>query len=563
MGFSPTGNNLNNKKEESLERPNLVLAGFMGTGKTTVGRLVAERLGMPFVDTDALIEADAGMSVREIFAREGEPHFRALEHEICMRVASESGQVIAVGGGALLDYNSHAALEKSGDIILLTCETETLLARLESSALRGERPLLEGDFKRSVSELLEARKAIYGRIMLRVDTTHLTPEAAASKVLELYEHEVLPNKTYRRVGTRGIKVRSSEGDYVVSIGRDLLGNMDMLVRRPRLERMGRKVVVATDSNVAALYGEKVLSALAKSEFDAHLVQMPAGEEHKTWQSVDLFIEGFLNAGLDRSGWVLALGGGVVGDTAGFAASIYMRGVPLVQVPTTLLAMADASIGGKVGVDHPRGKNLLGAFKQPRMVIADLDVLSTLPREQIACGMAEITKAGIIADPTLFALIEETAPNDLDYLEALIRAITVKRDIVERDPYEAGERALLNLGHTFGHAFEKCSGYTRSHGFAVAQGMVVAARLADKLGICEPLLEWRLRSVLEKWGLPVHWGAPDLSGSDAVDRVWQAMLVDKKRRDGALPFVLSEAIGKVKLVVDVPEDIVREALLEVQ
>src|SRR5947209_14203852 len=155
--------------------------------------------------------------------------------------------------------------------------------------------------------------------------------------------------------------------------------------------------------------------------------MPAGEPNKGMASVDLLIEGFLDASLDRSGWVLALGGGVVGDTAGFAASIYMRGVPLVQVPTTLLAMADSSVGGKVGVDHPRGKNLLGAFKQPRMVIADLDTLSTLPQEQIACGMAEIIKAGIIADPALFALIEETAPGKLDYTEALVRAITVKRD----------------------------------------------------------------------------------------------------------------------------------------
>ncbi len=520
------------------------------------------------------------MSVREIFATEGEPHFRALEREICMRVASESGRVIALGGGALLDYDTRVAFEQSGVLILLTCEAETLFGRLESSALRGERPLLEGDFRRKVSELLEARKAIYLPVVFRVDTTHLTPEETATRVLELYElykepfgesiivtHYMSARSAHyisagsaQSMSAQSMSVRSPEGEYQIIVGQGQLGKVGPLAL---MHTLGHKMVVATDSNVAALYGEKVLSALGRSKFDAHLVQMPAGEEHKTWRSVDLFIEGFLDAGLDRGGWVLALGGGVVGDTAGFAASIYMRGVPLVQVPTTLLAMADASIGGKVGVDHPRGKNLLGAFKQPRMVIADLDVLSTLPQEQIACGMAEIIKAGIIADPVLFALIEETAPGDLDYLEALIRAITVKRDIVERDPYEAGERALLNLGHTFGHAFEKCSGYTRLHGFAVAQGMVVAARLADKLGICEPLLEWRLQSVLEKWGLPVRWGAPDLQGSDAIDRVWRAMLVDKKRRDGALPFVLPEAIGKVKLVADVPEDIVRDALLEVQ
>jgi 3-dehydroquinate synthetase len=241
----------------------------------------------------------------------------------------------------------------------------------------------------------------------------------------------------------------------------------------------------------------------------------------------------------------------------------MRGVALVQAPTTLLAMADAGIGGKVGVDHPRGKNLLGAFKQPRMVIADLDTLATLPKEQIACGIAEIIKAGIIADPALFALIEETPPGELDYSQALLRAITVKRDIVERDPYEAGDRALLNLGHTFGHAFEKCSGYARPHGYAVAQGMVVAARLADLLGMSEPLLEWRLRNVVEKWELPTRWGPPDLEGTGAVERVWQAMQVDKKRREGALALVLPEAIGKVRLITGVPEDSVKGALAEVK
>jgi 3-dehydroquinate synthase len=548
--------------EGKLIRPNLVLTGFMGTGKTTVGRLVSERLGMSFVDTDALIEAEAGMNIRELFTTKGEPYFRALEREICMRVASESEQVVAVGGGALLDYDSHMALEKSGFLVLLTCDTETLIERLEGSAKRGERPLLEGDFKRRITELLESRKVVYGRVMDRVDTTQLTPEESVDKVVELYELEALPQRGHRHVSTRGIKVQAPSGEYLISFGRDLLGNVDRLVRWPREKRLGKKVVVATDTNVAALYGEIVLSAL-KRDYDAVLVAMPAGEAHKSWESVDLFIDSFLDAGLDRSGWVLALGGGVVGDTAGFAASVYMRGVPVVQVPTTLLAMADSSIGGKVGVDHPRGKNLLGAFKQPHKVIVDLDTLATLPQEQIASGMAEIIKAGIIADPALFAFLERTAPDEVDFIDPLMRAITVKRDIVERDPYEAGDRALLNLGHTFGHAFEKCSGYSRLHGFAVAQGMVVAARLADKLGICETFLEWRLRKVLEKWGLPTQWGGPDLHGSDGIDMVWQAMQTDKKRRDGDMTYILPESIGKVKIVSAISEYIVREALVEVE
>jgi len=362
--------------------------------------------------------------------------------------------------------------------------------------------------------------------------------------------------------TKRLQVRAPEGSYEIVLGNGLLGQIGTLAAQ-LAPVLGRKVVVASDDTVLPIYGDAVITSLRTAGFEPSTVVMPAGEQHKSMPSVDLFVEAFLDANLDRSGWVLAMGGGVVGDTAGFAASIYMRGVSLVQVPTTLLAMADSSVGGKVGVDHQRGKNLLGAFKQPRMVIADLDVLATLPQDQFACGMAEIIKAGVIADPTLFSLIEQSAPDDLNYRDALLRALAVKRDIVERDPYEAGARALLNLGHTFGHAFERCSGYTRLHGFAVSQGMVVAARVAGTLGFCTPSIEERLRGVLVKCGLPVRWGAPHLTGRETVDAVWEAMLVDKKRRDGVLSLVLPEAIGKVRLVAGVPEDVVKRVLRETQ
>jgi 3-dehydroquinate synthase len=291
--------------------------------------------------------------------------------------------------------------------------------------------------------------------------------------------------------------------------------------------------------------------------------MPAGEQHKSWESVSLFVAAALDAGLDRGSWVLALGGGVVGDTAGFAASVYMRGVPFVQVPTTLLAMSDSSVGGKVGVDHPRGKNLLGAFKHPSLVVADLNTLATLPALQVACGMAEIIKAGVIGDPALFDYLEATDPAEVDYVRALAAAITVKREIVQRDPEERGERALLNLGHTFGHAFEKRTGYSRLHGVAVAQGMAVAFRLAVNLGICDPALELRVGRVLAKWGLPTRWGAPELSDAAEVEGVYEAMLGDKKRVDGRLRLVLPETLGRVSLVEDVVEEAIKSAMLVMQ
>lgn len=357
-----------------------------------------------------------------------------------------------------------------------------------------------------------------------------------------------------------IQVRSPQGDYPVLVGSGLLAEVGGLAAGRGL---GRRVLVATDSVVGPLYGERVLASLEAAGFQPSLATMPAGEQHKTWQSVDLFVEAALEAGLDRGSWVLALGGGVVGDTAGFAASVYMRGVPFVQAPTTLLAMADSSIGGKVGVDHARGKNLLGAFKHPALVVADLDTLSTLPSIQVACGMAEIIKAGIIADPTLFAYLEATEPAKLDHRRALAAAIEVKRQIVQRDPEEKGERALLNLGHTFGHAFEKRTGYTRLHGVAVAQGMAVAFRLAVGLGTCDPALEARLGLVLDKWGLPRRWGAPELGDAAEVEGVWRAMLGDKKRVDGRLRLVLPQDVGSVSVVEGVPEKAVLGALAEMQ
>jgi 3-dehydroquinate synthase len=355
-----------------------------------------------------------------------------------------------------------------------------------------------------------------------------------------------------------LNVLAPGGDYRIVVGRGTLGELGHLITDLNL---GRQVVVATDSTVCTLYGERVAKVLGGSGFEPHIVAMPAGEEHKHWGSVSLFVDGFIKAGLDRGGWVLALGGGVVGDTAGFAASIYMRGVRLVQVPTTLLAMADSSVGGKVGVDHPGGKNLLGAFKQPDLVVVDLETLDTLPPLQIACGMAEIVKAAVIGDPELFELLERFDPEEMDYLTAVLRAVVVKRDIVEADPFEAGDRALLNLGHTFGHAIEVCTQYARPHGIAVAQGMALAFRVSRKLDMCGVEDETRIGDVLARWHLPRHWGESNLSGEDAIDLVFRTMQSDKKRRDGRLRLVLPEGIGRVKLVEGLHPDLILGALEE--
>jgi len=290
--------------------------------------------------------------------------------------------------------------------------------------------------------------------------------------------------------------------------------------------------------------------------------MQAGEAHKGWASLDRLIAGFAAAGLDRGGWVLALGGGVVGDTAGLAAALYMRGVPLVQAPTTLLAMADASVGGKVAIDHPLGKNLVGAFKQPAAVVADLATLDTLPADEVANGMAEVVKAAIIGGanggagpPHLLDLLDAGA---LPAEEMLAEAIAVKARIVEADPYERDQRALLNLGHTFGHAFERLSAYRLKHGYGVAQGMMVAAHLAERLGLAPAALTAQTARLLTAYGLPLCWGA-DLPAGTTPAQVLAAMSTDKKRQAGRLRFVLARAVGDVRVETDVPAAEVLAAL----
>lgn len=307
------------------------------------------------------------------------------------------------------------------------------------------------------------------------------------------------------------------------------------------------VVVVTNTTLAPLYGE----ALAGRLPGGHLIVLPDGEEYKTLATVESIYTGLLEADADRGTLVVALGGGVIGDMAGFAAATFMRGVALVQAPTSLLAMVDSSIGGKVGVDLPQGKNLVGAFKDPLAVFADTDVLRTLPDDELRCGLAEMLKHAIIGDPPL-----------LDHLlargiwasslatpaeEIIRRAAAVKVGVVAEDRLERGPRAFLNLGHTFGHAIEKVSSYQWKHGQAVAVGLVAAARLSAHHGLCSPELPEQIERVIESSKLPTC-----CPGFDPVE-LWDAMQHDKKRQDGTLRFVLLEGMGRPAIAKDVTRD----------
>ena len=344
------------------------------------------------------------------------------------------------------------------------------------------------------------------------------------------------------------------GTYPIHVGEGLRHQVGGLLAETHV---ARQAIVVSDSHVMPVYGEDVRRSLEEAGFAVHMVTLPAGEEHKTLDEVRTLYDAFLSAGIDRQTPVIALGGDVIGDTVGFAAATILRGVPFVQMPTTLLAMVDASVGGKTGVDLPQGKNLVGAFKFPLMVIADTDTLATLPQEEIAAGLAETIKHGLIGDPGLLDILEQ---GDYTWPDLVSRSVHVKITVVEEDPFEKGRRAVLNLGHTFAHALEQVSGYRLRHGFAVAIGMVAAAHLGVELEETCPALVRRLVRLLKQVGLPTRWSdVPELGPPPSAQRVRAAMQTDKKRARGHLRFIIPADAGHVFMVARVPEEAVMAAL----
>ncbi len=518
------------------EMGNIIVTGFMGTGKTAVGREVARRLGRSFVDMDAEIETRAAKSIPRIFAEDGEAAFRQIESALCEELSARRGLVIATGGGALVDSANRARMIKSGTIVCLTCDVDEILWRVSDNS---DRPLLEvADPRAEIERLLKMRREAYATIPWQVDTTRLSVEEVTLRVIELTDTITLP-------------VRYPGGQYEIHIGDGILARIGGALRAADVPEETR-VAVVSNPVVAPLYGEQVETALQSAGFQPFVCSIPDGEQHKTLATVAALYDQFLAGGLDRSGTVLSLGGGVTGDIAGFAAASFMRGVRFAQIPTTLLAMVDASVGGKTGADLPQGKNLVGAFKQPAVVIVDPTVLATVDIAEIRSGMAETIKHGIIDAPDLFAEFEANPQSPISTAQ-LARALRVKIDVVEEDPFEQGRRAVLNLGHTVGHGLEKLSGFSLRHGEAVSIGMVAAARIAVELGRAAPLLADRIEAALVAWDLPVRCPPFD------VDEIWKAMAHDKKKRGRGLRWVLPRAIGEVEITEDVPFDAVRSVL----
>jgi len=354
-----------------------------------------------------------------------------------------------------------------------------------------------------------------------------------------------------------IRVALGERSYSIEVGAGLID--DPARYAPHLA--GRRAALVTSTVVAPIYGERVGAALREAGAEVIEVILPDGEEQKTWQTLNLVFEALLAARCDRQTMIVALGGGVVGDLAGFAAAVYQRGVPFIQVPTTLLAQVDSSVGGKTAINHPLGKNMVGAFYQPEAVIADVCTLETLPMRELRAGMAEVIKHGIIRDPAFFSWIEQNLDRllarDADALtHAVVRSCQIKAEVVAADERESGLRAILNFGHTFGHAIESGLGYGHwVHGEAVAAGMVMAADLSARAGMLPRADSERIRDLIARAGLPITGPASLPPG-----RYLDLMAVDKKASRGSIRFILLEKPGSAVLRGGVPEAMVRETLV---
>ena len=353
-----------------------------------------------------------------------------------------------------------------------------------------------------------------------------------------------------------IRVALGDRSYGIEVGAGLIGDAGRY--RPHLA--GGKAAIVTSSVVAPLYLARVKAALRSAGAETTEVILPEGEEHKTWQTLNLVFDALLSAHCDRKTTIVALGGGVIGDIAGFAAAVYQRGVRFIQVPTTLLAQVDSSVGGKTAVNHPLGKNMVGAFHQPQAVIADVSTLDTLPDRELRAGLAEVIKHGVIRDPAFFAWLESNIERLLSrepaaLTHAVVRSCEIKAEVVGEDERETGLRAILNFGHTFGHAIESGLGYGQwVHGEAVAAGMVMAADLSARAGMIPIEEAARIRRLVSRAGLPVAGPAALLA-----DRYLELMAVDKKASGGRIRFVLLDGPGQAVLRDDLPQALVRETL----
>ncbi|KAE8763733.1 3-dehydroquinate synthase [Georgenia thermotolerans] len=541
-------------------RPHVVLVGPPGAGKTTIGTLIARVLGVDFLDTDHEVERVAGMSIPDLFLARGEPEFRQLEHEVVSEVLKDHPGVIALGGGAVLHPGTQEAL-RGHEVVFLDVDVAQALPRV---GLSGVRPLLMGDPVGKFNALMTERRPIYeGVATMHVVTTDRRPQEIAEEILLALSGRgdviVDPAQVREAVAEHGPASRvhvSGTAGYDVVVGHGLEESVLELVG----EAATRVLVVHPASLTAA--AERLRATLTREGRTAVLHEIPDAEQAKTIDTVAACWALLGEQRFGREDAVVALGGGATTDVAGFVAATWLRGVRLVNVPTTLLGMVDAAVGGKTGINTAEGKNLVGAFYPPAGVVCDLDTLPTLPPEQLRSGLAEVVKAGFIADEQILRIVEANGgagaqdPRSAALRELVERAVAVKARVVGEDLREAGLREILNYGHTLGHAIERTEDYRWRHGDAVAVGMVFAAELARAAGMLDADVVRRHRDILGMLHLPVSYRG------DRWPELYDAMAHDKKVRGNALRFVVLEDVARPTILRAPDRELLEEAYARV-
>jgi shikimate kinase/3-dehydroquinate synthase len=548
------GQSIDAGQAAALSGRSVVLVGMMGAGKTSVGKRLAAKLGLPFVDADAEIEAGAQLTISEIFERFGEAYFREGERKVIARLLTSGPVVLATGGGAFMNATTRENIARHGVSIWLKPGFDVLLARVRK---KSNRPLLKtADPERTLRQLLDERSPIYALADHTIESHDAAHDSVVEAIFQRLKGARGSDAEALSQGKRRVDVPLGARAYSILIGPGALDDAGAEIARIA---PGVNCAVVTDARVAPLYLDRLAASLDRAGLRFTSIVCPPGEGSKSYSEFARVVDSLIEARIERRDIVIALGGGVVGDLAGFCAASLRRGVRLVQIPTTLLAQVDSSVGGKTGINSRHGKNLIGAFHQPSLVLADTACLNSLSERDFRAGFAEVVKYGLIGDHSFFEFLEsnwrDIFAGGPSRVEAIAISCTAKARVVVADETEQGERALLNFGHTFGHALEKLTAYDPArlvHGEGVAIGMALAFRFSRELGLCSGQDAVRVEAHLKAVGLPTRIGdIPDFKGDP--ESLLAAMRQDKKVERGKLTFILAKSIGEAFVARDIDED----------
>jgi shikimate kinase/3-dehydroquinate synthase len=515
---------------------NLILTGFMGSGKDSVGQEISKKTNLSFLSMDDYIVLKEKRTINDIFEKSGEEYFRKIEKQTLKEIKNIKNAVIATGGGVVKDKENRKILSQMGKVVYLFTNLTAVKKRLETDKTR---PLIKN--RNNIIKIYNDRmkKKLYEFADLKIDTSEITPLLVAEKILK-------DSKFKTKVKAKGPEthiVKTESKEYPIYIGFDLFRKKNSKIN---LELKSDKAAIISNPLVGSLYINELEKMLIEKGVIPTICIIPDGEKYKTFDTVKKIFDVLLKEKMDRSASIIALGGGVVGDLAGFVASTLKRGISLIHVPTSLIAQVDSSIGGKTGFDHPLGKNMIGTFYQPDMILIDIKKLLTLPEKEFRNGLSEVIKYGIANDATLFDILEkkekEVLNRDIKLLEEIVsRCIQIKKEVVEEDEKEEkGKREVLNYGHTIGHIIETLSGYSKySHGEAVSMGMVKEAELAQKEKLLSKNDFSRIKNLIEKYKLP-----SSIPENINIDEMKNCVAQDKKVRKGKIRLPVPTAIGKI-------------------